>query len=270
MAGTVWVTYVWADNTARDIDFISQELQRAGLTVKLDRWNIGAGRRLWDQIDSFITDPRQSDAWLLVATSASLTSEACKEEFAYALDRALRTRGNDYPVIALFPGPVDESLIPAGIRSRLFISLTDVDWKERVAAATERRGPRISAAAVAPYEIAVHRVRADARDRFAIEVRPRAGSWHPFFAAIPKAEKKAVNPNILPGPRGRPPEGGMLMMTGDGPSDDGNWWITFAANEATPTTSYFIYCDTLPTRVGFGVHNGQPQYLHLLDRRTAP
>src|ERR1700675_589149 len=106
---TVWLTYAWADNSSGDIDFIGQELQQAGLIVKLDRWNIGAGKRLWDQIDSFITDPAQSDAWLLVATSASLASEACKEEFAYALDRALRTRGGDYPVIALFSGPVDES-----------------------------------------------------------------------------------------------------------------------------------------------------------------
>ena len=90
---TVWLTYAWEDNKQGDVYFAAQELQRCGLTVKLDRWNISAGRRLWEQIEDFISNPEESDAWLLYATQASLQSEPCKEEFAYALDRALRTRG---------------------------------------------------------------------------------------------------------------------------------------------------------------------------------
>ena len=46
----VWITYAWADNKDRDIDFLAQELSASGLTVKLDRWNIGAGKRLWEQM----------------------------------------------------------------------------------------------------------------------------------------------------------------------------------------------------------------------------
>lgn len=42
---TLWLTYAWADNKARDVDYVAQELERAGLTVKLDQWNLGAGRR---------------------------------------------------------------------------------------------------------------------------------------------------------------------------------------------------------------------------------
>lgn len=73
-----------------------------GLNIKLDRWNIAAGKRLWDQIANFITSPNESDAWLLIATNNSLSSEPCKEEFAYALDRALNVRGQDFPVSAMF------------------------------------------------------------------------------------------------------------------------------------------------------------------------
>ena len=51
---TVWITYAWADNERHDIDFIAQELQRAGATVKLDRGNLSAGKRLWEQIDIFV------------------------------------------------------------------------------------------------------------------------------------------------------------------------------------------------------------------------
>ena len=132
---TTWLTYAWEDNKEGDVDFVAQELEQAGVSVKLDRWNLKAGKRLWEQIEHFIQDPQESDAWVLYATANSLGSEACKEEFAYALDRALRSRGQDFPVVGLFPGTVDEDLIPAGIRTRLYVSLTDPDWKERIKAA---------------------------------------------------------------------------------------------------------------------------------------
>ena len=89
---SVWLTYAWEDNTDGDVDFIAQELIGCGLDVKLDRWNLTAGKRLWEQIESFIQDRSESDAWVLYATQASLGSEACKEEFAYALDRSSLSR----------------------------------------------------------------------------------------------------------------------------------------------------------------------------------
>ena len=106
---TIWVTYAWDDNTQCDVDFVAQELVRVGVQVKLDRWNIRAGRRLWEQIERFIQEETESDAWLIYATQNSLGSEACKEEFSYALDRVFNGRGNNFPVIAVFPGPVDNS-----------------------------------------------------------------------------------------------------------------------------------------------------------------
>ena len=255
---TIWITYAWADNQDQGVDFTAQELRAAGLTVKLDRWNIGAGRRLWEQIENFIVNPTESDAWLLIATNNSLQSEACKEEFAYALQRALDKRGAGYAVIALFLGPVDESLIPAGIKTRLFVSATDPDWKERIVAAAERRPPHIAPAEVLPYALKVHPKIGD--DRFAIEVRPRAGVWAPFFAAIPLAEQQTVDPRIMVGPRDLPTSCGFLANTGAGKSDDGNWWVMFAGNQANPTTSYYIWCRMLPTQLAFGVKDRQPQY----------
>ena len=56
----LWVTYAWADNRDNDVDFVVQELSAAGLTVKLDRWNIVAGRRLWDQFDNFIATQKSA------------------------------------------------------------------------------------------------------------------------------------------------------------------------------------------------------------------
>lgn len=254
----VWLTYAWDDNADGDVDFLAQELIRAGVEVKLDRWNIEAGRRLWEQIEQFIQEPTESDAWLLYATQASLGSEACKEEYAYALDRALNSRGVAFPVIAVFPTDADDELIPAGIRTRLYVSLTDPDWKERIVAAAEGRSASVSRPEVAPYHVQVHPGRGG--EGHVIELRPRAGTWAPFIAAIPKDEKESVKPNIMHGPAGRIPSAGMLVMAGEGETPDGTMWFMTAGNQATPTQSYFLFCKEIPSKIVFGVEGGPPQY----------
>lgn len=260
---TIWITYAWADNKLGDIDFIAQELEAAGLKIKLDRWNIKAGARLWDQIEEFIQSPAQCDAWLLVATQESLGSEPCREEYAYALDRALNSRGAAFPVIALFPATVDQSLIPAGIRTRLYVSLRDTDWKERIVAAAEKRDININRPTVPPYYFVVHGGTAGSTG-FVIEVRPRAGTWSPFVAAIPVAEKAKGTLRIMHGPPSRVPTAGALFGAGKG--TNGDWAFCFAQNEATPTMSYYIFCSELPSKLLFGADGGV-QYMIDMTRR---
>ena len=252
----MWLTYAWKDNQDGDVDFVAQELIASGLSVKLDHWNLKAGLRLWEQIGEHISNRELSDAWLLYATQNSLGSEACKEEFAYALDRALHSRGESFPVIALFPSTVDRELIPPGIRTRLFVSLTDPDWKERIRAAAEDRPPAIAGQAMEPYALTVHPT---GDGRYAIEVRPRAGSWSPFFAAVPLKNKDVLDPDIMHGPRGFVPTGSLLHMSGETRTVDEKWWIMYANNEATPTQSYFVFCNELPTKLGFGVKEDPDQ-----------
>jgi hypothetical protein len=256
---TIWITYAWADNAHGDVDFVAQELVRAGLQVKLDRWNLAAGKRLWDQIASFIGSKGESDAWLLIATNNSLASEPCKEEFAYALQRALSTRGEAFPVIGLFLGPTEPTLIPAAIRSRLYVSITDPDWKERIVAAAEGRQHESTRPDVTPYYLHVHQNLPGDRP-LAIEVRPRAGVWAPFIACIPLAERDTVAPFKMVGPRDVPTNTGMLVNSGDEASPDGRMWIMFSGNQCTPTESYFIWCKRLPSSLVFGVSGRQPQY----------
>jgi len=258
---TIWITYAWDDNTQCDVDFVAQELVRVGVHVNLDRWNIRAGRRLWEQIERFIQKETESDAWMIYATQNSLGSEACKEEFSYALDRVFNGRGNNFPVIAVFPGPVDNSLLPAGNRAHLYVSLTDLEWKERVKAAAEGRSPSLARLQLEPFTIQIHRDNSAVGHRLAIELRPREGTWSPFFAAVPLSEKDRVQPHIMHGPRGQVPQGGELLNTGEAPSSNDAWWVMFAQNEATPTQSYYIHCNELPSRIAFGVNSGRPQFI---------
>lgn len=256
---TIWITYAWDDNKSGDIDFIAQELEQVGLNIKLDRWNIAAGKRLWDQIANFITSPNESDAWLLIATNNSLSSEPCKEECAYALDRALNVRGQDFPVIAMFLGPVDNDLIPPAIRTRLFVSITDPDWKERIISSTEGRSLKVTKEQIQPYRLCIHKNQPEPKS-IAIEVRPRAGVWAPFIATIPADEKARVDPDIMIGPRDVPTRIGMLVSCGEGLSPDGKLYYMTSGNQATPTESYYIWCKELPSTLIFGVNGRAPQF----------
>ena len=258
---TIWITYAWDDNTQCDVDFVEQELVRAGVQVKLGHWNIRANGRLWEQLERFIQEEKESDAWLIYATQNSLGSKACKEEFSCALDHAFNMRGNNFPVIVIFPGPVDNSLIPAGNRICLYVSLIDPEWKERVKAAAEERSPSLTRPQLEPFMIQVHRDNPAAVHRLTIEVRPRAGAWCPFFAAVPLTEKDRVQPHIMHGPRGHVLQGGGLPDTGEAPYCKDAWWVMFAQNEATPTQSYYIHCNELPSRIAFGVKGGRPQFI---------
>lgn len=148
---------------------------------------------------------------------------------------------------------MDQSLIPAGIRTRLHVSLRDPDWKERIVGAAENRDVNAQRPKASPYHLTMHRQAAGSTS-FVIEVRPRAGTWSPFVVAISLAEKARVKPHIMHGAPGRVPSAGALFGTGEGTS--GDWAFYFAQNEATPTMSYYIFCSELPSKLLFGSDGG--------------
>lgn len=258
----VWLTYAWDDNADGDVDFIAQQLNSAGLETRLDRWTLTAGRRLWEQIGGELSKPDLA-AWIILATQHSCGSEACKEELAYALDRALSKHGQGFPVIALFQSAVDKQLLPPSLAVRLCVTVKDSHWIERIKAAAERRTPAIPREELQPYMLKVHSVIGSSFGKFAIEVRPRAGSWAPFFAAIPASEKESVKMRLAFGPRDKVPGVIVLHQSGDANGSDTSGQSLsgyHAADEASPTMSYYIFCSTLPSVLAFGVMNGRPQF----------
>ncbi len=259
---SLWLTYDWDDNKDKTIDFIAQELGKVGVTVKLDRQHLQAGKLLWDQIGKFIQDLNETDGWAIYLTSASVVSPACREELAYALDRALSTRGNVYPLIGLFPSTYDPTALHPSIRARLCVTTTDPDWKERIKSSLEGRAPSIPRPMLAPYSVGIHPPMKPGAPH-TIEIRPLAGTWAPFFVGFPVGEK-GLFLSLSHGPKGHAPMASMLMapVPDEFMSADGQWWMKVALNEATPTQSYYVQVSQIPSEIAFGVDNGAPQYSH--------
>jgi len=247
----IWLTYAWSDNEERDVDYVVQTLERAGLDVNLDRFHIGAGLHLWPQIEAGIT-AAATGGWAIYATPTSLSSPPCREEMAIALDNALHERGEDFPLIGVLPGPFERSALPALLRTRLCVSTDDPDWVERTVAAVERRRPRIEL----PEQPSFVAVEHGGRDRLILEVRPRIGEWSPFVAYAPADEVTQFS--AMPGPPGAVP---FASATGpyrtSEPILDGRLWhfIEVLDPPATPRRSYYLVADARPSEVRFGAPN---------------
>lgn len=251
----VWITYSWLDNEDKDVEFIAQQIVDQGFEVRMDRWEISAGRRLWEQIDGFISKPEESDAWIFYATQNSLGSEPCKEEFAYALQRTLSSRSENFPLIGLFPSAVEKNLIPAGLSTRLYVSLEDPDWLERITASINGQKPNIHREHLEPFAYKVHETRND-QFNYVFEVRPRAGSWAQSFVAIPSHEVERTR-WIMPvtakvAGSGRVPMFNNFSNLYCTTSKDGEWSVCIADEDATPSKSIYLYLNELPASIAFG------------------
>jgi len=200
----IWITYAWGDNQDQNIDFLIQELDsKPEIEVKFDRKNLIPGQRLWPQIGGLITDPKECDAWGIILTKNSITSEACIEELCYALDRALNLNGDNFPVFALLHN-VAISELPPGLKIRLCISLEDDNWSNLVVAAAYKKTPELSKTDLFPYVLKNHKV----EDGFCLEIRPRFERIAPFAVAVDYNEKISGNvTSCSPGPAGKVPTG---------------------------------------------------------------
>lgn len=242
----LWISYAWKDNEQSDVDFLAQEIRKAGIDVKIDRWSLIAGRRLWEQIGKNIESNEECDAWAIFATENSLNSEPCKEEIAIALDRALRSRGDNFPLIGIFPSSIGAELIPPAIRTRLYVRLSDQDWLQRIISAVEGVSPNVNRPEIAPFFSKLY----PTPETTIIEVRPRVGRWFPVIVAVPIAEKEKIRV-VLPGPSGMPAQTTFVSFS-EGTSPDRKYSFWMVEHVADPQNSVYIYCNSLPSELYCG------------------
>jgi TIR domain len=243
----LWLTYAWKDNETEQVDFVAQELRKAGLEVMVDRVALIAGRRLWPQIAAQIEKPENSDAWAIYVTENSLRSEPCQEELAIALDRALRSRGDAYPLIGIFPAPIDSTIVPPAIRTRLYVDLTDSNWVERVRSSAQNELPSIEPQEIESFVSRVGRF----GDGWYIEIHPRAGRWLPTFVIVQPDEIDQLTGQVV-GPSNFVTGTGTIH-TNDLFRNSDNRRCGWQINSAlTAQESLYQFWRQLPSEIKFG------------------
>src|SRR5262245_49309462 len=129
----------------------------------------------------------------------------------------LRTRGAEFPLIGIFPAPIDRTMIPSAIATRLYVNLRQPNWARLVADGIKKLSPSAATANITPFVAHVHNV--DGRE--VLEIRPRSGRWYPGAIGVPKGGALEVK-MVMPGPSGHPTLDGMVS-SGTGESKDGQW-----------------------------------------------
>ena len=248
----LWLTYAWKDNEDQDIDYIVQELDSMDLEVKFDKRNLITGQRLWDQIGEQIINNSECEAWGIILTQNSLNSNPCKEELAYALDRALEAKGNIFPMFALMKDDIRARDLPPSLKVRLCISLTNNDWTNQVEAACHKRPTGFTPSNLSAFVVTEHVT----DNGFCLEIRPRFDRIAPVAIAVDKEEKDSGNVFASSlGPAGMIPTGFVAHSRIDSETtltDGTPVWVWGAHNETNSTYSYFLNYKNRPRRIWFG------------------
>lgn len=228
---TAWLTYAWKDNegaTQGDVDFVIQEIEKHGVSLRTDKRDLVVGRSLWPQIESHITDPNLCDAWAFLVTANSLASKPCHEELLYALDRALDKRKAEFPVIGIFMGESPPDL-PKALAVRLCVSTDEPNWAQRVAGGIRSEKVAMSVAETRPFHAHLCNDGRGGGDHM-FEVRPRLGLWSPFCVGVAKADVGRVLSIHYSPSTGEPPNcadghgaGSMQSPLDDWEEDDFAW-----------------------------------------------
>lgn len=240
----LWLTYAWDDNRDGDVDYVVSQLISAGVPTSIDKFSLSAGKHIWDQISSAITDPSRCSAWAIYSTKASFLSPACHEEYHIALSRALERRGSTFPIFGLFPESYDSALLPVPLRTRLAVSLADPDWIERVKSAADGRAPNIAPTALDRFHVKIHPPR---NGGSIIEIRVRAGRLFPVTIGVPEGQKERIN--CWPGPSNYP-DGTPIMSVTSGQGDGMDMIVI--NHPVTPTESVYIWLKDYPSFIRVG------------------
>jgi hypothetical protein len=247
---SVWLTYAWKDNDEGAFDYLVDELGRGGVSVGYDKIQLIPGRRLWEQIGDRIMAP-DLGGWAYLLTPNSIASEACREELAYALYRALQ-RGNDFPLIGLLH-QVPISSVPVPLKVRLCVDLRASNWVEQVKAGVENRPPARAAAPSSPFVIRKHENFGGIEGTSAIEIRPHLGDHPNWRVAYPADADNILR--IGAGPSGGAGLNGMAFCFEATGQLNGVEMKVFGESTAlTPSVSaYVLFTDDLPVSTYFGV-----------------
>jgi len=252
---SIWITYSWKDNDEGNFDYLVQELRNFGIDTKYDKVALIPGQRLWTQIADKIKDIN-TKGWAYLITPESLKSESCLEELYYALDRALESKDNKFPLIGLVVNGVSFNDVPTALKIRLCISLSSPNWKEQIKAGIELQPIKIIDILQTRFIYKLTQSFNGTGIITTIEIRPRFEEIHFWRIAVPLTSNIA---SFGVGPSNSGQISGLLEMSIEGSQGELNGQkckIVGAGSKLTPGTSAYIFIDNeTPKFVAFGLAN---------------
>lgn len=251
----LFISYAHADNEQQDFDWVVQEIEKAGADVEYDDRVVIIGQRLWPQIEARILSP-DTNGWGILLTPQSLQSQACIEELEYARLRALTQRDWQFPLIGMVHG-IAAADVPPAIRARLYVSLKDPNWAERVVAGLNQKVLRRESEELGQFRWRIHRHYLGDPELFAVEAHPRFSTLHHFAIITPMPKPHVMGLGA--------PDGGIVagaafdVLTWEGIEFHGELcYVDSMRGPLDPSNSaYAVFHGRIPSWVAVGATRGQ-------------
>lgn len=246
----LWITYAWVNNRDGDFDYLAQELEAIGVKTSYDKIALTTGRRLWDQIAKNINSP-EIKAWAYLVTPESLASQPCREELEYAINRALKEKENEFPLIGIIHGVAFSDLPPA-LQVRLCVSLDSPNWKEEIRSGLTGKPPKQARQDLSHYIWKMHISSNQTSGTF--EIRPRFGNISPWIIAIPKDGPQPFNWGTGPADSQKIYSTQSGVSMGELDLEDGTY--SFFSSESpinSSTSAYLEFGKIPPSLIRFGL-----------------
>lgn len=241
---TLFLTYARSDNQDNDVEFIRTSLEPE-LNVVLDYVLLNPGQPMVPQLEDAILS---CDAWAMFVSTRSLASKNCREELLWAFNRAMQAKG-EFPLIGLVKGGTRPETLPSALQVRLWISLDDPDWKDRLVNAVLGRSPPPHGAPVKPYKIRWHELGRDAHG-VVMEVRPRLATWHELWVEIPRSTAQTESPYSAVGVPDEIPTTSEKLVRRDSATAD--CYKLYVKGRIDETQSLYVIIPFHPELVRFG------------------
>jgi hypothetical protein len=253
MSNPLWITYAWSDNVEGDFDYLVQELSRAGLAAQYDKISLVPGRKLWAQIADRISSAPLS-GWAYLITQNSLASAACKEELAYALQRALEAKGEEFPLIGLLHG-VSIRDVPMPLRVRICVNLANPDWIEEIRAALTGKPPQRAASERSEFVWTLRDAYLGKPGITALELRPRFGERRYWRLAFPSDGPQPISWGVGPSNGGGIGSDKSSIVEGEWGDIGGAPMKFVGCGDAisASASAYAVFAGKLPKRFFFGI-----------------
>lgn len=248
----LWITYAWADNAEGDFDYLVQKLATAGVQASYDRVALIPGQHLWAQLGARICSDDLA-GWAYLITPSSLASKPCQEELAYALQRAIESKDQAFPLIGLLHN-VSIREVPPALRVRLCVNLLNPDWIEEIRAAVEQRPPARQAPIQGDLIVRQHDAYLGNARMKALEVRPRFGELRFWRFAFPTSGPQPVSFGYGPANGCGIASTKTNVICTEVPQLHGTPMKVYGTGDAisASTAAYAIFSDELPERFVFG------------------
>jgi hypothetical protein len=249
----LWISYPWINKEERDFTFLVAQLKEAHFDSIYDSLQLLPDKHLWERTVQRLASIG-FDGWLYILTHQCFTRRIFADELNTAIERALKQKGPDFPVVGLLYG-ISTQHVPLALRVRPCVSLGDADWKQQISDVLRQRtfqGKKEPVREKALFSWIVHPCYGNNPSMTAIEVRPKDESVQYWRFAIPKSAK--------PARWGQGPSGGNEISRikfaeasgwGRYRNHDVSWFG--AANIISNTESaYAVFSGSLPEFICFG------------------